>query len=125
LSYAIAHTPVSFSHGDFSIDNIMSTHAEDSIALIDPISDPSLCSSWLIDMAKLYTSIEFNHGHDDCRLNLILEFVKNKDIKSDIITSHAIGHLCRLIPYDKSSTALSQLKNKLNVLRQKVNSKES
>jgi capsule biosynthesis phosphatase len=122
LEYAVYHTPSSFSHGDFSISNIMSAKEKDSIVLIDPINDPTLLSSWIIDLAKLYMSIEFEYCEDDVRLHQILNYVENMDINGDAFKAHAIGHYCRVIPYEQTGYAELILKRKLNVFRQKINS---
>jgi len=118
LSHAMRQTPLTFSHGDCSISNIMSG-PKDSTAVyfIDPINDPTLYSSWVIDIAKLYTSIGLNDPLDG-QLDLI-EYYSNVDF--EVIKAHEIGHLCRMYPYAKDKEALLQhLKNKIDAARQTI-----
>lgn len=121
LSYAVAATPSTFSHGDFSISNIMAGKSGQDVYLIDPINDPHLLSSWIIDIAKLYMSIGLITD-DDSRLSSIQEFCEKHAIKFDIILAHEIGHLCRVYPYTPNKDMiLNRIKHKLNVFRQKIN----
>lgn len=105
IEWAMYKTPQSFSHGDFSISNIMTDRFHKKVYLIDPINDPTLPSSWVMDIAKLYMSIEFNHGEDSADLNTIKLFVNNKTssdftpLSFDVIRCHVIGHYCRIFPY--------------------------
>ena len=41
----------SFCHGDFSLDNMINSNG--TLYLIDPIYDPSVYSSWIVDVTKL------------------------------------------------------------------------
>jgi len=118
MRQAMRQTPLTFSHGDCSISNIMSSHNDsNSVYFIDPINDPTLYSSWVIDIAKLYTSIALNDPQDD-QLGLI-EYYAN--LQFEVIKAHEIGHLCRMYPYAKDKEALLQhLKNKINAARQTI-----
>lgn len=122
LEYAVCGTWVTFSHGDFSISNIMAGKSGHSVYLIDPINDPTLLSSWIIDMAKLYMSIGLL-SDEDPRLALIEEFLVNKnDIRFEVLLAHEIGHLCRVYPYTPNKEwILNRIKLKLDVFRQKIN----
>lgn len=99
MHYAVEGTPKSFCHGDFSISNIMGGSINPNACyLIDPINDPTLLSSWVIDLAKLYMSIGLN-CEDDERLKQIEEFAAESEISLDVLQAHEIGHLCRVYPY--------------------------
>ena len=118
LSQAMRQTPLTFSHGDCSISNIMSGPDDStSVYFIDPINDPTLYSSWVIDIAKLYTSIALNDPMDK-QLDLI-EYYANTQF--EVIRAHEIGHLCRMYPYAKDQAYILQhLKNKINAARQTI-----
>jgi hypothetical protein len=126
LEYAVCGTPVTFSHGDFSISNIMAGKSGHTVYLIDPINDPTLLSSWIIDMGKLYMSIGLQ-SNEDPRLAEIESFCEKHDVRTEVIQAHEIGHLCRVYPYAKEGSwdkqiILNRIKLKLNVFRQKINS---
>lgn len=128
LEYAAEFTDLSFSHGDFSISNIMSDISGKGVYLIDPINDPTLLSSWQIDLAKLYMSIGFEYGDDDERRAAIRQYALDENLKLDFLHAHEIGHYCRVYPYatpEKKKFILNQIKTKLNVFRQKVNIPEA
>lgn len=99
LYYAASTVPQSFSHGDFSVSNIMSDKSGHSVYLIDPINDPTLLSSWVVDLAKLYMSIGFEFSDTDERIKKIELFAFEKGIPLDLLRAHEIGHLCRVYPY--------------------------
>jgi len=124
LEYAEEHTPSTFSHGDFSIDNVLSNSDGSEPYLIDPINDPTLLSSWVIDIAKLYMSIGYNNP-DDPRLIEIQNFAKNRGITYELLYAHEIGHLCRVYPYAttdaEKANILRLIINKIDVFRQKIN----
>lgn len=95
LREVMVKTPSSFSHGDFSYTNIMGCNWDPTEpCLIDPINDPSLYSSFYIDIAKLYMSY-----------GLVANYTLQSKIKTmsflpyDILDIHEIGHLCRVYPY--------------------------
>jgi capsule biosynthesis phosphatase len=116
LQYAVYTTPVTFGHGDFSISNIMSGRDGQSVYLIDPINDPTLLSSWLIDLGKLYMSIGFEFGDEDTRLDEIEKFALDHGVTLDALRAHDIGHLCRVYPYapaDKKEQILKRIQGKL------------
>jgi hypothetical protein len=118
LHEAMRQTPATFSHGDCSISNIMSgPNDSTAVYFIDPINDPTLYSSWVIDIAKLYTSIGLNDPLDG-QLDLI-EYYSN--IEFEVLKAHEIGHLCRMYAYAKDKPSLLQhLKNKINAARQTI-----
>ena len=121
LEYAVSETPITFSHGDFSIDNIMTNYRGRAVYLIDPINDHTLLSSWIIDMAKLYMSIGLKDGYDWGQL-VIENFCASRGVNLDILRAHEIGHLCRLYPYsNEKNNILNLIKNKLNVFGQEIN----
>jgi hypothetical protein len=116
IEYAASNTPVTFSHGDFSISNIMSNESGMPVYLIDPINDPTLLSSWTIDLAKLYMSIGFEFGDDDPRRKEIEEFIAEKKLPLEFLCAHEIGHYCRVYPYadtEKKAIILDKIKSKL------------
>jgi len=118
LNSAMLHTPPSFSHGDCSIGNIMSdTSTGEHVYFIDPLNDITLYSSWVIDIAKLYTTIGLNSSMEP--LLHIIE--KDGRVSLDVLKAHEIGHLCRMYPYahDKESL-LQHLKNKIDAARQTI-----
>jgi capsule biosynthesis phosphatase len=105
VTLAAEGTQESFCHGDFSISNIMSDRFGKRPYMIDPINDPMLLSSWMIDLAKLYMSIELNSTSDP-RLNTIKNFCHNLEAEDeslknlfDVIQGHVVGHYCRVFPY--------------------------
>jgi capsule biosynthesis phosphatase len=115
LTYASEVVPATFSHGDMSISNIMSGPSGQTVYFIDPINDPTLLSSWVIDIAKLYMSIGFEFGDDDERRKLIEQFCSLHDVNLDAVKAHEIGHYCRVYPYadsDKKKIILEKLKDK-------------
>lgn len=118
IEYASSVVPSTFGHGDFSISNIMSGPSGQSVYLIDPINDPTMLSSWVIDIAKLYMSIDLEHGSDDPRLEQIEWFVteSRRDVSLDALHGHVIGHLCRVFPYatgEKKEQILSKIKERI------------
>ena len=118
LNDAMLHTPTSFSHGDCSISNIMSNDSTgQSICFIDPINDITLYSSWVIDIAKLYTTIALNDSADSS-----LQLIENSGlVPVEVLKAHEIGHLCRMYPYANDKEYLLQyLKNKINAARQTI-----
>jgi capsule biosynthesis phosphatase len=120
LQYAAEGTQVSFSHGDMSISNIMSGPSGLSVYFIDPINDPTLLSSWQIDIAKLYMSIGFEFGDDDPRRSTIEKFAELHEMSADFLRSHEIGHYCRVYPYadaDKKKIILEKLKEKIQYFK--------
>lgn len=81
----------SFSHGDFSVSNIIIENNTNRIFLIDPINDASLISSWENDVAKLQMSYMINQY----------------DIPNDTIyRGLVIGHACRAIPYCRNNNEM-------------------
>lgn len=118
LSTAMLHTPPSFSHGDCSISNIMSNDSTgQSVYFIDPINDITLFSSWVIDIAKLYTTIALNDSTDSS-----LKLIENSGlVPIQILKAHEIGHLCRMYPYAQDKQyLLNYLKNKIDAIRQTI-----
>lgn len=93
-------TPYTFSHGDFSISNLL-THGG-QMYMIDPISDPGLYSSFVIDIAKLYTTARMHSPAiaDVIRSNFIEEFDSPRG--DTVLDIHSIGHLLRMYPYATS-----------------------
>jgi capsule biosynthesis phosphatase len=91
-------TEISFSHGDFSISNIL-VDSTGKHYLIDPISAPDLLSSWELDYSKLHLSLE-----TDFRL-----LTRNCII-------HQIGHLCRMLSYSKKKDIKIYNKQKQQLL---------
>lgn len=126
IEYAVAMTPRSFSHGDLSMSNVMGSTSDPTLpSLIDPIDDPTLLSSWVIDIAKLYTSINLDAPNEFGASLQILDFAESKGIKADVILAHELGHLCRIYPYATGvmkKFIFSSVKEKLNVFRQENNS---
>jgi len=118
LNSAMTQTPPTFSHGDCSISNIMSNQSTgQTVYFIDPINDVTLYSSWVIDLAKLYTTIGLNDSSDSA-----LQTIEESALVSlDVLKAHEIGHLCRMYPYahDKESL-LQHLKNKIDAARQTI-----
>jgi capsule biosynthesis phosphatase len=96
LIYAMNNTPYTFGHGDCSCPNIMGSEKDSSApAFIDPINDNSLYSSYVIDLAKYYASIDmFNR---DSKLKT--QILENVTVDHGVIKAHAVGHLCRVLPY--------------------------
>lgn len=119
LDYASHVVPVTFSHGDFSHSNIMSHDMVQGqgVYLIDPINDPTLLSSWIIDLAKLYMSIELDFINEiDDRLKQIEIFANDKKVPLDVLHAHVIGHYCRVFPYadqDKKDLILNIIKMRI------------
>jgi capsule biosynthesis phosphatase len=116
LEYGSKVVPITFSHGDFSISNIMSNSIGHSVYLIDPINDPTLLSSWVIDIAKLYMSIGLE-TRNMTQLKAIEDFIIEKNITLDCLRAHEIGHLCRVFPYasaEKKEAILDQIRLKTN-----------
>lgn len=124
LEYAVLLTPITFSHGDFSLSNIMSGPSGQDVYLIDPINDPTLLSSWVIDLAKLYMSIrleEHSPAADtklccESKVGQIEEFARERCVTLGVLRAHEIGHLCRIFPYatpEKKDTILHVLKDRL------------
>lgn len=66
-----------FSHGDFSIDNIL--QSKDGIKLIDPLSGHDRFGSYLIDAAKLAFSLKFYYFRWQ-DYNMIMERFKIPEI---------------------------------------------
>lgn len=126
LTYASEIVPVTFSHGDFSISNIMSK-SDRSVFLIDPINDPTLLSSWIIDLAKLYMSIGFEFGDDDERRKQIELFSLEHDVAIDALRAHEIGHYCRVYPYadaEKKAIILNHIKTKVQWFKDQCTEKQ-
>ena len=118
LNSAMVHTPPSFGHGDCSISNIMTNDSSGhDVYFIDPINDPTLYSSWVIDIAKLYTTIALNDSCDSS-----LELIEDSGlVPVDVLKAHEIGHLCRMYPYAHNKEALLQhLTNKIDAARQTI-----
>jgi len=116
LTYAAEVVPVTFSHGDFSISNVMAGPSGRTVYLIDPINDPTLLSSWVIDLAKLYMSIGFEFSDNDERRFMIEQFAEENGVALDALRAHEVAHYCRVYPYasdDKKKFILSQLQEKL------------
>jgi capsule biosynthesis phosphatase len=96
LSEAMINTPYTFGHGDCSCPNIMGSENDSNVpAFIDPINDSGLYSSYIIDLAKYYASVDMFKGDPEIK-NVILE---NVTADHDVIKAHAVGHLCRALPY--------------------------
>lgn len=96
LIYAMNDTPYTFGHGDCSFPNIMGSENDSSIpAFIDPINDSSLYSSYVIDLAKYYASVDMFNRDPELK-NQILQ---NVTVDHNLIKVHALGHLCRALPY--------------------------
>jgi capsule biosynthesis phosphatase len=103
----------SFSHGDLSCDNIMSDKWGE-IHFIDPINDPTLFSSWELDLAKLYMSAGIRKLND---LRSIIEKIYDSSEKLRILE---LSHLCRVLPYcpkGKDDVFAKIIKEKIDVLR--------
>jgi len=118
LHEAMRQTPATFSHGDCSISNIMSgPNDSTTVYFIDPINDPTLYSSWVIDIAKLYTTIALNDSCDSA-----LELIEDSQlVPIEVLKAHEIGHLCRMYAYAKDKEALLQhLTNKIDAARQTI-----
>lgn len=96
LIYAINNTPYTFGHGDCSCPNIMGSENDSSVpAFIDPINDSSLYSSYVIDLAKYYASVDMFKADSELKTQIL----ENVTIDHNVIKAHAIGHLCRALPY--------------------------
>lgn len=91
IEFAERNTIPSFSHGDFSVSNIM--QKDGNIIYIDPINDHTLLSSWIVDAAKLYMTI-----NPECR-PVIENFVVEMKSSVAVLEAHEIGHMCRVYPY--------------------------
>lgn len=95
------NTPYTFSHGDASFENIMSDKYGEEVYFIDPIQEPGLYSSWVIDFSKYYASMALKREiiNERCvERNLVKNHLyKNINIKT--IQIHAIANLCRMYPY--------------------------
>jgi hypothetical protein len=114
LTSAMYHTPLTFSHGDASISNVMGCNDLTQYpCMIDPLNDPSLYSSWVIDVAKLYMSLELCGGEHE------RSYIESKNLMPlETLRAHELGHLCRVYPYAKNRTYIQQLiKTKINALR--------
>lgn len=118
LNSAMMHTPPTFSHGDCSISNIMcNTLTGKDVYFIDPLNDITLYSSWVIDIAKLYTSLSLINSADPM-LHIIED---TAHVPIDVLKAHEVGHLCRMYPYAHNKEALLQhLKNKIDAIRQTI-----
>ena len=116
LAYGADQAPQTFGHGDYSISNIMSYEDDDSsVVLIDPINDPTLLSSWVIDLAKLLMSLP----DYDPRREQVIAFVKDVHPKlGGVLLAHEVGHLCRVWPYANKVGNGTQY---LNMIVQKCN----
>lgn len=97
LVNAMNYTPFTFGHGDCSSLNIMGTASNPSIpAFIDPINDPTLYSSYVIDLGKYYASVDIFRQDQTIKD----EILSSAHLESNtIIKAHALGHLCRCLPY--------------------------
>lgn len=109
IEYGALGAQESFSHGDYSISNIMSDRFGKSVFLIDPIKDEMLLSSWVIDIAKLYMSIHISDNNDE-RLSEIRQYCDCLESDNaclfDVIQANVVGHYCRVFPYaDKQMKA--------------------
>jgi hypothetical protein len=82
--------PYTFSHGDFSISNLLPT--VDGIMMIDPILEDGLYSSYVLDLAKLYTTALISNRLD---ITAAIEDLCSKEV----IYVHTIGHLLRMYNY--------------------------
>ena len=97
LYLAMQSTPFTFGHGDCSSLNIMGTEHDSSVpAFIDPINDPTLYSSYVIDLGKYYASVDIFKQDPSIKDEILnaAHLVSNWTIKA-----HAVGHLCRVLPY--------------------------
>jgi len=97
LQVAMQSTPFTFGHGDCSSLNIMGAAADSCVpAFIDPINDSTLYSSYVIDLGKYYASIDIFKQEPSIK-DEILNAVDS--VSSWTIKAHALGHLCRCLPY--------------------------
>lgn len=97
LYLAMPSTPFTFGHGDCSSLNIMGAEHDSSVpAFIDPINDPTLYSSYVIDLGKYYASIDIFKQDPSIKDEILkaAHLVSNSTIRA-----HALGHLCRALPY--------------------------
>jgi capsule biosynthesis phosphatase len=107
-------TPASFGHGDLSYENVLwSTEQNDcNVYLIDPIYEPDLYSSWIIDSAKYVITLELaglQKKAEELRSMLGLGFV---------LRAHELGHLCRMYPYSNNKLGLlTEIYHLIHVLR--------
>lgn len=67
---------ISFSHGDFSIDNLLNHNG--TIYLIDPIYIDGLYSSWLLDAGKLLHSLKRYNKMEE--YNVVFDVLENRKI---------------------------------------------
>ena len=82
----------SFSHGDFSIDNMLNKNGK--LYLIDPIYIDGLYSSWLLDAGKLAHSLNRYNRTDD-----YLIFYSFFDDKKSIIKLAELTQWIRIYKY--------------------------
>jgi capsule biosynthesis phosphatase len=135
LKKAMEFTPSTFSHGDFSITNIMqrrletfypptnTTHQVSELTMIDPIYAEGLYSSYVIDLAKLTASIEIMGERFDapgvrCVVDRELRGIFGEDGVGSTILAHEAGHLSRVFKYaPHKRTIKATLKAKLDLLK--------
>lgn len=102
-----------FSHGDFSIDNMICKNGE--IYLIDPNYNEDLYSSWLLDLSKLLVSAErFNE-------KIIYDFfiAKYQNIK-DVLNILEISHWVRMLKYIKDVNFKKEVQEKIIKKMEKI-----
>lgn len=125
LEDVMQFTPETFGHGDCSISNILGDKdTQAHPAFIDPINDETLYSSWVIDIGKLYASLEIFQEHDF--ISKQKDILNSTSLPSYIVKVHALGHLCRVYPYAPPSERLRISKlitQQTNALRQERTSK--
>tara|TARA_B100001093_G_scaffold6187_1_gene6257 strand:- start:24571 stop:25659 length:1089 start_codon:yes stop_codon:yes gene_type:complete len=115
------NTPYTFGHGDASFENIMSDSYGDEVYFIDPIQEPGLYSSWVIDFSKYYASYALKREIINPRV-IERNLVKNhlyQGINIKTIQVHAIANLCRMYPYANKDWQLKIL-NLIKELCEKV-----
>lgn len=102
----------SFCHGDMSLDNMINSNG--TLYLIDPIYEPGLYSSWLLDVAKiLHSSRRFNKPHIyDYFIN------KYKNISNELKILE-LTHWIRMRKYQELEK-IDELDNIINTLMKEI-----
>lgn len=97
------NTHISYCHGDLTIGNCI-VDMNKNVYLIDPNPAPDMYSSWLLDVAKLYQSIQFDYEYEfmggarysslmGVLENIIPEYIKH------LIPIITATHFVRMIKY--------------------------
>lgn len=96
----------SFSHGDFSVENLLLKKGTDSIYLIDPIYEPENYSSYLLDVAKLLHS----YRKHELLFNYRILFNEFRYIGDRVLLILEISQWIRILKYCSDNTLKEKYK---------------